>query len=299
MRIAVVATGEMGGGIAARLKSRGAEVFTSLAGRSEASRARAAAAGITVIDDDAALIEGVDVFLSVVPPDRARALAERFSPALARAPGKILYADCNAVAPETVRAIAKTIAATGAAFADAGIIGGPPKGDDAGPRLYASGEGAARLAELVPFGLDVRPMEGGVGAASALKLSYAALTKGLAALGVAAGQGAAAAGVAGALRAELAASQPALFAFLARGVPRMYPKAYRFVGEMEEIARFLGHAGAAQIYLGAAAAFEDVAAAWAEAGAAARLTSGLAALFDPALPGPASPDSGRAKERAA
>jgi 3-hydroxyisobutyrate dehydrogenase-like beta-hydroxyacid dehydrogenase len=299
----------MGGGIAARLKARGAELFTSLAGRSEASRARAAGARITVIDDDAALIESVEIFLSVVPPDRALALAERFAPALAHARGKILYADCNAVAPETVRAIAKTIVATGAVFADAGIIGGPPKGHDAGPRLYASGEGAARLAELTRFGLDVRPMEGGVGAASALKLSYAALTKGLTALGVAAGQGAAAAGVAAALRVELAASQPALFAFLARGVPRMYPKAYRFVGEMEEIARFLGNSGAAQIFLGAASAYEEVAAAWAEAGAAAKLTSGLAALFgaaspdaalpDAALPDSALPDSGRAKERVA
>jgi 3-hydroxyisobutyrate dehydrogenase-like beta-hydroxyacid dehydrogenase len=289
MRIAVVATGEMGGGIAARLKARGAEVFTSLAGRSEASRVRARAAGITVIDDDAALIANVEIFLSVVPPDRARALAERFAPGLARAGGKILYADCNAVAPETVRAIAKIVAAAGAPFADAGIIGGPPKGDDAGPRLYASGEGAARLAELTRFGLDIRPMEGGIGAASALKLSYAALTKGLTALGVAAGQGAAAAGVTDALAAELASSQPALFAFLVRGVPRMYPKAYRFVGEMEEIARFLGDAGAAQMFLGAAGAYEEVAAAWSEAGADAPLLRGLGAVFD----------AQRAKERAA
>ena len=135
MRIAVVATGEMGGGIAARLRARAAEVFTSLAGRSEASHARARAAGITVIDDDAALIASVEIFLSVVPPDRALALAERFAPGLAQAGGKILYADCNAVAPETVRAIAKIVEAAGAPFADAGIIGGPPKGDDAGPRL--------------------------------------------------------------------------------------------------------------------------------------------------------------------
>ncbi len=294
MRIAVVGTGEMGGGIAARLRARGAEVFTSLAGRSEASRVRASGAGITALDDDEALIGAVEVFLSVVPPDRARALAERFAPALSRKGGRILYADCNAVAPETVRAIAKTVASSGAAFADAGIIGGPPKGDDPGPRLYASGEGAARLAKLACFGLDVRPVEGGIGAASALKLCYAALTKGLTALGVAAGQGALASGVAGTLKAELAASQPELFAFLARGVPRMYQKAYRFVGEMEEIAHFLGDAGAAQMFLGAAAAYEEVAAAWREAGTRAPLASGLAAVFDGA-----SVAGGRAKERAA
>ncbi|HUC19401.1 MAG TPA: DUF1932 domain-containing protein [Acetobacteraceae bacterium] len=279
MRIAVVATGEMGGGIAARFKARGAEVFTNLAGRSEASRARAIGAGIAVIDDDAALIARAEIFLSVVPPARARSLAERFAPALARVGGRILYADCNAIAPETARAIAKTVTATGAAFADGGVIGGPPKGDDAGPRLYVSGEGAARLAVLTQFGLDVRPMEGGIGAASALKLSYAALTKGLTALGVAAGQGAASAGVAASLRAELAASQPQLLAWLARSVPRMYPKSYRFVGEMEEIARFLGDAGAAQMFLGAAGAYEEVAAAWDEAGAESPLLRGLGAMF--------------------
>ncbi|HWA81257.1 MAG TPA: DUF1932 domain-containing protein [Acetobacteraceae bacterium] len=280
MRIAVVATGEMGGGIAARLKARGAEVVTNLAGRSEASRDRAVGAGMTVIDDDMALIARAEIFLSIVPPARARALAERFAPALARVGGKILYVDCNAIAPETVRAIAKIVAATGAAFADGGIIGGPPKGDDAGPRVYVSGEGAARLAVLRQFGLDVRPMEGGIGAASALKLSYAALTKGLTALGVAAGQGAASAGVTAALRAELAASQPQILAWLTRSVPRMYPKSYRFVGEMEEITRFLGKEGAAQIFLGAAAAYEDVASAWAEAGTTKPLLRDLSAVFD-------------------
>jgi len=279
MRIAVVACGEMGGGIARRLTSNGCEVFTSLDGRSAASRARAVAAQLQIVDDDALLIGGVDVFLSVVPPAVALRVAERFAPALARANGRVLYADCNAVAPATVRAIAKTVGATGSAFVDAGIIGGPPKDDDAGPRLYASGEAAARLGELTAFGLDVRVMTGGIGAASALKLAYASLTKGLAALGVAAALGAASEGVSAALAAELAASQPAMAGLLARAMPRMYPKAHRFVGEMEEIARFLGEAPAAEIYLGAAAVFRDVAAAWQEVGKDAALFGQIGAAF--------------------
>ncbi|MDA8048750.1 MAG: DUF1932 domain-containing protein [Rhodospirillales bacterium] len=279
MRIAVVACGEMGGGIARRLKERGAEVFTSLSGRSETSRARATAAGLGIIDNDEALIGRVDLFLSVVPPATSRAVAERFAPALARASGRVLYADCNAVAPATVRAIAKIVGATGSPFVDAGIIGGPPNENDPGPRLYASGEAAPRLAELAAFGLDVRPMAGGIGAASALKLAYASLTKGLSAIGVAAAAGAASEGVSAALAAELATSQPAMAAALARGMPRMYPKAYRFVGEMEEIAHFLGHAPAAEIFLGAASVYADVAAAWKAAGKDAALVRQVNAAF--------------------
>ncbi len=279
MRIAVVACGEMGGAIARRLGLKGAEVFTSLGGRSEASRARAVAARMQSVDDDALLIGSVDMFLSVVPPATAVRVAERFAPALARAGGNVLYADCNAVAPATVRAIAKIIGATGSPFVDGGIIGGPPKDDDAGPRLYASGEAAERLGELRAFGLDVRVMTGGVGAASALKLAYASLTKGFTALGVAAATGAAAEGVSGALAAELAASQPAMAGFLTRAMPRMYPKAHRVVGEMEEIARFLGERPGAEIYLGAAAVYQEVAVAWQQAREHAALFGEIGAAF--------------------
>lgn len=283
MRIAVVAAGEMGSAVARRLGLGGAKVFTSLAGRSEASRARAAASGIDVIDDDAKLVESVEIFLSVVPPASAHAVAERFAPALARANGKVLFADLNAIAPATVRAIANIIGNAENPFVDGGIIGGPPRQDDPGPRLYVSGKEAGKLAALSEFGLDVRIVAGEIGAASALKLSYAALTKGLTALGVAAAQGAATEGVAAALAAELAASQPAMAALLARGMPRMYPKAHRFIGEMAEIARFLGPLPAGKIYLGAAAAYQDVAASWQAAGIEATLFKEVAAVF-PARP---------------
>ena len=283
MRVAVVATGEMGGGIAARLRTRGARVVTSLAGRSAESRLRATRAGIEVVDDDDALIEAADIFLSIVPPARAAAVAQRFAPALARATGKVVYVDCNAVAPETVRAIAKIIAEAGSAFVDAGIIGGPPKGDDPGPRIYAAGEATGRLAELIRFGLDVRLVDGGIGAASALKMAYAALTKGLTALGVAAAAGAAASGVATPLAAELAASQPELLAWLTRAMPRMYPKAYRFVGEMEEIARFMGGSASTQTFLGAAGTYREVAAAWAEAGTEAPLLQRISRVLEAGL----------------
>jgi 3-hydroxyisobutyrate dehydrogenase-like beta-hydroxyacid dehydrogenase len=177
--------------------------------------------------------------LSIVPPAQAVPLAERLAPALVRAGGRTVYADCNAIAPETVRRIAKVVAGAGCPFADVGIIGGPPRDDDAGPRLYASGEAAALLEPLAGLGLDLRVIEGGIGAASALKMAYATVTKGLTALGSLAALGASAAGVGAELRAELALSQPALLAYLSRQVPGMVPKAYRWVAEMEEIAAFL------------------------------------------------------------
>ncbi|GAC1341656.1 MAG: hypothetical protein NVSMB26_29860 [Beijerinckiaceae bacterium] len=105
--------------------------------------------------------------------------------------------------------------------------------------LYLAGKDAARAALLAKHGLDVRVMRGDVGAASALKMSYAGITKGLTALGAVMMLGATRAGVAEELFAELAASQPALLAWLSRQVPGMYQKAYRWVAEMEEIGDFL------------------------------------------------------------
>jgi putative dehydrogenase len=157
--------------------------------------------------------------------------------------------------------IAKLLGGHGLRVVDAGIIGGPPREGYAGPVVYASGPDAAGLATLLAGrGIDLRVAEGPVGAASALKMSYAGITKGLAAIGSAMMLAATRAGAADALRAELAASQPALSAWFARMVPSMYDKAYRWAGEMEEIADFTRtDAGASAIYTGAAAYYARLA----------------------------------------
>jgi 3-hydroxyisobutyrate dehydrogenase-like beta-hydroxyacid dehydrogenase len=170
----------------------------------------------------------------------------------------VIDADCNAVRPDTARAVAAAL--PGCRFVDIGIIGLPPQADDAGPRLYASGEAAAALRPLAHWGIDLRPIEGGIGAASALKMSYAGITKGLTALGSAMALAAARAGAAASLRDELAASQPALLRFLDRGVPGMFDKAYRWVAEMEEIGGFLGDGPGADIYPAMARLYETLAA---------------------------------------
>jgi len=236
--IAVIAPGNMGAAVAARLVENGARVPTLLDGRSEASRQRAAKAGMSAATP--AEIAAADIVLSILPPGQAEALARDLAPALTAAARKPLYIDCNAVSPDTVRRIAAIIADAGCPFADAGIIGGPPKPGTAGPRFYVSGPQAAAAERLAALGLTVRAIGGAVGDASALKMCYGAFNKGLIALGAAVALAAERNGVAAALHRELAESQAAMLAQLTRGVPDMFPKAYRWVAEFDEIAAFVG-----------------------------------------------------------
>ena len=251
MRIAVIAPGMMGAGVAQRLRQRGADVAVTLAGRSPATAKRAA--GLAVKDSETALARWADVVLSILPPGDALALAKRLAPVMV---GKI-YADCNAISPATMQAVAAAL--PGVRVADGGIIGGPEESGP-GPRLYVSGDAAETLLPLKDWGIDLRPIPGGIGAASALKMSYAGITKGLTALGSAMALGAAQCGTSAALRVELASSQPEILRMLDRGVPEMFNKAYRWVAEMEEISAFLGDLPAAPIYQGAARLYEAIAA---------------------------------------
>jgi 3-hydroxyisobutyrate dehydrogenase-like beta-hydroxyacid dehydrogenase len=138
MKIVIIAPGEMGSGIGARLRQGGAGVATSLKGRGASSAERARRAGMVVIEDDEALLDGASLMLSILPPSEAVSLAERLAPALARRGNGLVYADCNAVAPETARRIGEIVAKAGARFVDIGIVGGPPR-DGYSPHLYVSG----------------------------------------------------------------------------------------------------------------------------------------------------------------
>ncbi|MCJ2033908.1 NAD(P)-dependent oxidoreductase [Methylobacterium sp. J-068] len=249
--IAILAAGAMGSAIAARLTQNGAEVLTVLEGRSPATRARAAAAGM--VETDLAGLMRADLLLSIVPPADAASLAERLAPALAAAERKPAYADCNAVDVETVRAIADRIAPTGAVFLDAAIIGLPPQPGTKGPRLHVAGAEAEAMLDLTRYGLDIRPMAAGIGAASALKMSYSGINKGLTALAALMVLAAERAGAGEALRAELAENEPHLFARFGSRLPDMLPKARRWVAEMGEIGAFLGDdAAGRQVFSGIA-----------------------------------------------
>lgn len=256
--VAVIAPGMMGSGVGKRLVENGIEVRTLLTGRSEATVARAKAAGMAGASDEQ--IAACDIILSILPPGDALGLAERLMPALRSAAKKPIYVDCNALDPATVVKIARVVQETGALFVDGGIIGGPPR-PGYSPKIYLSGEAAPRVAELTKYGLEMPIQPGPIGAASAMKMSYAGITKGFTALGAAMMLAASRAGTAEDLYKELSTSQPALFGWLTRQMPGMYSKAYRWVAEMEEIAQFVGEDPAARMfYEGAAQLYQRIAA---------------------------------------
>ncbi|MGY4236676.1 3-hydroxyisobutyrate dehydrogenase-like beta-hydroxyacid dehydrogenase [Bradyrhizobium sp. USDA 4449] len=256
--IAILAPGAMGSAVARRLSESGARVLTSLEGRSEATLKRAADAGMVDAGDDA--IADADIILSIVPPGEAVALAERLAALIVKRAKKPVVVDCNAVNVETVKRIEQIIGSAQAPFVDGGIIGFPPQPGGKSPAFYLSGGHARDVVVLKDLGLDIRVVEGPVGAASALKMSYAGIVKGLAGIGSAMVVAATKAGAADALRDELALSQPAILARLEVALPDMIPKAYRWVAEMREISGFLGpDHPASRIYEGFAKWFEHLA----------------------------------------
>ena len=241
--------------------ARDAKVLTSLAGRSRATVLRAQEAGMADAHEDE--IAASDYSLHPA----ARRGGSRSPSAGAGADQEqcqAVYVDCNAINPATVARVAAAIAPTGCAFVDAGIIGPPPprqsKVGIGEPRFYASGAAASRFAALRDYGLDIRLLDGPPGAASALKMSYAGITKGTQALGAAMMLAAVRSGSADALFAELSLSQKEMLAQFTQQLPQMPAKAYRWVAEMHEIAGFVGADPAVRvIYQGAAHFYERIA----------------------------------------
>jgi 3-hydroxyisobutyrate dehydrogenase-like beta-hydroxyacid dehydrogenase len=262
--VAIIAPGNMGAGVGRRLTENRVTVLTSLAGRSEDSVKRAREAGIQPVEER--VLAEADFLLSIVPPGDALRLAHQLTPILTAANRKPVYVECNAVSPPTMLKIADVIAATGCPFVGAGIIGPPPKPGSANTKIYASGPAAKDVARLNDYGLIVRVLDGPLTAASALKISYAGITKGFTALGAAMMLAATRGGSAEALRAELAESRPDFLRYLSSQVPGMYSKAYRWVAELDEIAAFVGEEFAENEMLGAAARLYERIAADVESG---------------------------------
>jgi 3-hydroxyisobutyrate dehydrogenase-like beta-hydroxyacid dehydrogenase len=251
--VGILSPGEMGSGVGEVLHQHGLRVLTCLAGRGAGSRERAARAGFEDTSDLEALVSACDILLSIVPPAVAGAVADQVGSAVRATGADVLYADCNAVAPGTARAIAQAVTEAGARFADAGIIGPPPTRP--GNRIFTSGPGAQDLSRLGSYGLDIRVLDGEVGQASGLKMCYAAMTKGLQALGAELLVAARLLGVESQLRAEQnqGGDLVAVRRFVESALPSMPPKAYRWIGEMEEIARCFEDLGLpGRLMLGAA-----------------------------------------------
>jgi 3-hydroxyisobutyrate dehydrogenase-like beta-hydroxyacid dehydrogenase len=257
--VAIMAPGDMGHAVGAMLHRHGLRVITCLEGRSARTRALASKAGIRAVVDEDGLVGEADILLAILVPAQAENLARRIAAALQRTRSTLLYVDCNAIAPQTSRRVGALVEAAGARFVDAGIIGPPPKANSR-TIFYASGPHVADFAVLRDFGLEVRPVSARPGDASAVKMCYAALTKGTTAVMTELSVAAERLGVADALRTELEQSQQAALERMVRAVPAMVPKAHRWVGEMEEIAKtFEGCGLTPKTFQGAAELYDFVA----------------------------------------
>jgi 3-hydroxyisobutyrate dehydrogenase-like beta-hydroxyacid dehydrogenase len=236
--VGILHPGEMGAAVGAALVSAGHAVAWASEGRSDETAARAKVAGLRDVGSVAEVVSAGEVVFSVCPPHAARDVGARV--AVAGFTGT--FVDANAVSPATAAAIGSTVEAAGATFVDGGIVG-PPPGEGVDTRLYLSGSAAATVAGLFE-GTTVSPvvLDGAVGAASALKMTYAGWTKGTTALLLAIRAAARAHGVEDALLAEWAESLPELPARSAGAARSAATKGWRWVGEMEEIASTLATA---------------------------------------------------------
>ena len=231
--------GDMGSMVGACAVASGARVVWASEGRSADTRARAVAAGLEDVGRVDAVVAGSDVILSVCPPHAALDLAREV--AARRFSG--LFVDANAVAPATAREIGAVVEAGGATFVDGGLIGPPPRAAGS-TRLYLSGREAKRAVALFESSaLEAIAVNDSPGAASALKMAYAAYTKGSSALLMAIRALAAREGVDDALLGEWRRSQPELPKRSEAAARDNARKAWRFVGEMEEIAATFEAAG--------------------------------------------------------
>jgi 3-hydroxyisobutyrate dehydrogenase-like beta-hydroxyacid dehydrogenase len=238
--IGLLHPGEMGAAVGAQLAMSGHTVLWLPAGRSDQTTARAAQAGLTSADD----LTGVEIVLSICPPHAA----------LANVVEAPLFVDANAISPATASVVATRVHD----FVDAGIIG-PPPAQPGTTRLYLAGTRGPEVAALFQnTALEAIVLDRPPPAASALKMAYAAWTKGSAALLLALRETARANGVEKPLLEEWARSQPALQDRTARARNDAAHKAWRWIGEMQEIAVTFAAAGQpAGFHEAAAAVYEQ------------------------------------------
>ena len=240
--VAILSPGDMGHAVGRVFRESGLEVITCLRGRSERTRRLAEEAGIGDAPSLTALVTEADLVLSILVPAEALGVAERVAEALRATGSSTPFADCNAVSPRTTQAMADLVSGAGGRFIDASIIGGPPK-PNAAPRFYVSGPHASAMSGLDGRCIVVRDLGDEVGRASGIKMCYAALTKGSSALQYALLTVAERLGLTDELREELLFSQADTYRRMETQLPGIPSKAFRWIGEMEEIAATFEHAG--------------------------------------------------------
>ncbi|HYJ66522.1 MAG TPA: DUF1932 domain-containing protein [Nocardioidaceae bacterium] len=238
--IGLLHPGDMGSMVGARLREAGHPVGWASDGRSPATKERAEEGGLADLGTVADLVAASDVVLSICPPHAALDVARQ----VATGGYDGVFVDANAVAPTTARGIGDVVTAAGATYVDGGIVGSPPVEADT-TRLYLSGPHADAVAALfADTVVEAVVVDDRIGSASAVKMTYAAWTKGTQAMLLAIDAVARHEGVDAVLRREWARSLPDLDERVTRATAAADRKGWRWVGEMEEIAKTFGAAGA-------------------------------------------------------
>jgi 3-hydroxyisobutyrate dehydrogenase-like beta-hydroxyacid dehydrogenase len=255
-KITILHPGNMGISIAASAKNSGHTVYWVSDGRSSETRERAEAHGLIELDslEEAAAVSSV--IISVCPPHAAEAVAEQ----VAMVGFKELFVDANAVSPERARRINHIMTAVNARYVDGGIIGGPAWEPNR-TWLYLSGQDAKRAAACFTSGpLEVEIIGQDPDKASALKMCFAAFTKGTTALMCGVLATAENLSVREDLERQWSRNDSDFATQTAERVRRVTAKAWRFAGEMEEIAATFESAGLpGGFHLAAANIYERIA----------------------------------------
>jgi 3-hydroxyisobutyrate dehydrogenase-like beta-hydroxyacid dehydrogenase len=256
-KIGITSIGDMGTQIAKRLKLAGYELYTSLDGRSERTKALSAKAGATDCGSIEKLVATCDMIMSVLDPSAAVGKAREVAAGIRATGKKILFVDGNAVAPATAQEIDKIIRDAGGYSVDGSILRVTTREKKSELRIYVSGPEASVLTQINDEILKFRVVGEQVGNASALKMCYGAFTKGALALGVELLLVGRKLGVGDALEAEFEDTQPDVYKWILGRTNGMAPKAYRYVPEMLEVAKTFEDAGMTpRMMQGAADVFE-------------------------------------------
>ena len=240
--VAIISPGDMGHAVGRLLREHGLRVITRLAGRSARTRGLAEQAGIIDVPTLEDLVQQADVLLSITVSEAVPALCREVADAIRRTGADLLFAECNAIAPELSRQMDHVVSSAGGKYVDGSIIGGPPR-DGINPRFYVSGPNAAEMQQLGEFGLDLRMVGPEVGQASGIKMCYAAMTKGSAALYAQLLMAAKMMGLSQPLLDEFRYSEPTVLRRMEGGVPGLPAKSRRWISEMQEIEATFGTLG--------------------------------------------------------
>jgi 3-hydroxyisobutyrate dehydrogenase-like beta-hydroxyacid dehydrogenase len=238
-RIGILHPGEMGISIAASAMNSGHPVYWLSDGRSDKTRARAEQHRLLEIDSLTQFCQTCETIISVCPPHAAEAVARSVSEAGFRG----LYLDANAISPHRAVRIGQFLGAQGIRFVDGGIIGGPAWKPTT-TCLYLSGKHSERIAQCFASGpLATRIIGEEIGKASALKMCYAAYTKGTTALLAAILAAAESLEIREELYEQWERDEEGFSEQVDRRVQRVTSKAWRFEGEMLEIASMFRESG--------------------------------------------------------